>query len=264
MATELRDAVAWVTGGGNGIGAAVCRGLAAGGARVVVSDVDIPRGRQVASDVGGRFVNTDVRELSDNQTAVALAEQAYGRLDLVHLNAGVGTGGMTLQEFDPSDYQRLIDVNVSGVVYGLAAAVPALRRSGGGAVVASASLSGLTAFPGDALYAASKAAVIGLVRSIAEPMIAEHITVNAIAPGFTETALIAPFAAAFAQGAFPLMTPEEVAAVVLRLLTGEETGQTYVIQPGGVATAYQFRGVPGPAGGQPPPPDVRTGEAARH
>lgn len=263
VVTQLQGAVAWVTGGGTGIGAAVCRVLAAGGARVVVSDVDTAAGKGIASEVDGRFILTDVRNAADNRAAVMLAEQAYGRLDLVHLNAGVGTGGMTLDDFDAATYRRLMDVNVDGVVYGLTAALPALRRTGGGAVVVSASLSGLTAFPGDALYAASKSAVIALVRAVAEPMAADHITVNAIAPGFTDTALVAPFAEVLADSGFPLLSAVEVANVVVRLLIGPDTGQTYVIQPGGVAVPYRFRGVPGPATGQAPPDDVRTGEAVR-
>lgn len=250
-----------MTGGGSGIGAAVCRSLAAGGAHVVVSDVDRRAGEAVASEVDGRFVRTDVRHTTENQAAVAVAEEEYGRLDLVHLNAGLGTGGMTLDAFDPATYRRLIDVNLDGVVYGVAAALPALRRAGGGAVVASASLSGLTAFPGDALYAASKAAVIGLVRALAEPMAADGITINAIAPGFTDTALVAPFAKVLADSNFPLLSAAEVADVVVRLLTAQGTGQVYVIQPGGVAVPYRFRGVPGPVGGQAPPDDVRTGDA---
>lgn len=263
MTRGLQGTVAWVTGGGSGIGASVCRALAAGGAHVVVSDVDSRAGEAVASEVDGHFVLTDVRQAAQNEAAVAVAEETYGRLDFVHLNAGLGTGGMTLDSFDLTAYRRLMDVNVDGVVHGLAAALPALRRAGGGAVVASASLSGLTAFPGDALYAASKAAVIGLVRALAEPMATDNITVNAIAPGFTDTALVAPFAQVLADGDFPLLSPDEVADVVVRLLTGRETGQVYVIQPGGVAVPYRFRGVPGPATGQAPPEDVRTGDAVR-
>jgi len=253
LTRDLHDAVAWVTGGASGIGATVCRQLAAGGARVVVSDVDVERGETVAAEVGGLFVSTDVRRPADSTAAVALAEEAYGRLDLVHLNAGLSTGGMTLDGFDPATYRRLMDVNLDGVVYGLVAALPALRRAGGGAVVVTSSLSGITPLPGDAWYAASKHAVVGLVRSVAEPLSADRVTINAIAPGFTNTPFIADLVAVFAADGFPLLSATEVAAVVVRLMTGEDTGQVYALQPGRPVEPYRFRGVPGAGPGQPPP-----------
>ncbi|MEP6696275.1 MAG: SDR family oxidoreductase [Pseudonocardiales bacterium] len=258
MSREIAGAVAWVTGGASGIGAAVCRLLAGQGASVVVSDIDHERGSAVAAAVGGQFVQTDVRRRDDSVTAVAAAEQVYGRLDLVHLNAGLSTGGMTLDGFDAQAYRRLMEVNVDGVVYGLVAALPALRRSGGGAVVATSSLSGITSFPGDALYAASKHAVIGLVRSFAVPLAADGITVNAIAPGFTDTPLVGSLTDAFSAEGFPLLSAGEVAAVVLSLMAGEETGQVYALQPGRAVEPYRFRGVPG--AGQPPPAEILTGE----
>ncbi|MDP9239325.1 MAG: SDR family oxidoreductase [Actinomycetota bacterium] len=263
LSRDISGAVAWVTGGAGGIGAAVCRQLAGRGVRVVVSDVDAEQGAAVAAEVGGYFVPTDVRQPADSVAAVALAEGVYGRLDLVHLNAGLSTAGMTLDAFDPVAYRRLIEVNVDGVVYGLVAAVPALRRAGGGAVVATSSLSGLTAFPGDALYAASKHAVIGLVRSVAEPLAADRITINAIAPGFTDTPLVGALMGSFAAEGFPLLTADEVAAVVVRLMAGEETGQVYAVQPGRPVEPYRFRGVPGAGAGQPPPSDVVSGDAVR-
>ena len=255
---ERSDAVAWVTGGGSGIGAAVCRQLAATGARVVVSDVDTAAGEQMASEVDGRFVRTDVSVLADCRAAVAAAEEAYGRLDMVHLNAGLGSD-TSVADFDEAHYRRLMSVNVDGVVYGLAAALPALRRAGGGAVVATSSLSGLTPFPGDALYAASKHAVVGLVRSVAETLAADRITINAVCPGFTDTPLVADAVAAFRAADFPLLAAEDVAAVVVGALHGGQTGEAWVVQPGRTPEPYRFRGVPGAAGGQAPPENIRAG-----
>lgn len=254
---DLVGAVAWVTGGASGIGEQVCRQLAAHGAHVVLSDVD-GRGSAVAQEIGGTYVETDVRDLAACRAAVAQAERAYGRLDLVHLNAGLASA-TTLDDFDVERYRRLMAVNLDGVVHGLVAALPALRRAGGGAVVATSSLSGLVPFPGDAFYTASKHAVVGLVRSAAESLAAEGIWLNAVCPGFTDTPLVAPAAERFRAAGFPLLDPSTVAETVVALLRGEQTGEAWFVQPGRAAAPYRFHGVPGPATGQPPPEDVRTG-----
>ncbi|HEV7826956.1 MAG TPA: SDR family NAD(P)-dependent oxidoreductase [Mycobacteriales bacterium] len=259
---DLHGATALITGGASGIGAAFARAVVARGARVVLADLDESAGRALADELGGTFVRTDVRRPEDLAAAVAVAEEAYGRLDVVHLNAGLATGGMTLgEDFDVDRYRLLVDVNLHGVVYGVHAALPALRRAGGGAVVATSSLSGLTPFPGDALYAASKHAVVGLVRSLAEPLAADGITIAALCPGFTDTPLVAPFAAAFRD--FPLLEAEDVAAAALAAIDGGGSGEAWVVQPGRVAEPYRFRGVPGPGEHQAPPEAVRTGEAVR-
>jgi NAD(P)-dependent dehydrogenase (short-subunit alcohol dehydrogenase family) len=266
LTRPLGESVALVTGGASGIGAAVARRLALRGARVVLADLDVAAGEALAGELGGSFMAIDVRDLAASHRAVAHAEEAYGRLDVVHLNAGLATGGMRLDDLQLDTYRRLMAVNVDGVVFGLAAALPALRRAGGGAVVATSSLSGLTAFPGDALYAASKHAVVGLVRSVAESVAGDRITVNAICPGFTDTALVAPFADTFRAAGFPLLTADDVAGVVERIVEGDATGEAWVIQPGRLPAPYRFGGVPGAssgAGHQAPPESVRTGEAVR-
>jgi len=245
---QLDGAVALVTGGSSGIGAAMVRALAARGTRLVVADLDSERGEAVAKEVDGVFIRVDVRELEQNRAAVELAESTYGRLDVVHLNAGLGTGGMSAGDgFDPELYRRLMGVNLDGVVYGVHAALPALRRAGGGAILATSSLSGLTAFAGDPLYAASKAAVVGLVRSLAEPLAVDGVTITALCPGFTDTALVAPMAQAFRDAGFPLMTAEEVAAAGLAAIDAGGTGEAWLVQPGRQAEPYRFRGVPGAA-----------------
>ena len=257
---QLHGATALITGGASGIGAAFARVLVGRGANVVLADLDETAGPAVAAELGGRFVRTDVRRPEDLAAAVRVAEAAYGRLDVVHLNAGLATGGMTLgADFDADRYRLLMDVNLDGVVYGIHAALPALRRAGGGAIVATSSLSGLTPFPGDALYAASKHAVVGLVRSLAEPLAADGITIAALCPGFTDTPLVAPFAGAFRDAGFPLLEATDVAAAALAAIDGGGSGEAWIVQPGRPGEPYRFRGVPGPAEHQAPPETIRSG-----
>lgn len=232
---------------------------------MVVADVDVDKAAEVAAEVSGTAVRCDVRQADDSLAAVAAAEHRYGRLDIVHLNAGIGTG-LTLDALDVDAYRRLMAINVDGVVYGLAAAIPALRRAGRGTVVVTSSLSGLAPFPGDALYAASKHAVVGLVRSAAEGLSADGIRISAVCPGFTDTPLVGPFVGSFRSAGFPMLTADDVAAVVERIVDGEGSGEAWLVQPGRTAEPYKFRGVPGatgPGGAQPPPEEVRTGGVLR-
>jgi NAD(P)-dependent dehydrogenase (short-subunit alcohol dehydrogenase family) len=238
--------VALVTGGSNGIGAAVVRALAArGGWKIVVADIDRDAGQAIADEVGGLFVATDVADPAASVAAVNAAEQTYGRLDFAHLNAGIAAQEGAVDEIDLATYRRITGINLDGVFFGLQAAVPALRRAGGGAIVATASLAGLVPTPLTPVYALTKHAVVGLVRSVADALRSENIRVSAVAPGFAETAIIAPMKAAFDSSGFPLLTAEEVADVVLQAMDGEP-GAVWPIQPGRTAEPYRFRGVPGP------------------
>jgi NAD(P)-dependent dehydrogenase (short-subunit alcohol dehydrogenase family) len=236
-----------ITGAAAGIGAAVARQCGARGDRVVVADVDEEGGRATAEQVGGVFVATDVRDPAASQAAVAFAEQTYGRLDLVMLNAGIGVREGPVESTPTQAYRQMTAVNIDGVFFGLQAAVPALRRAGGGSVVATASLAGLVATPATPIYALTKHAVIGLVRSAAGQLQASGITLAAIAPGFADTAIIASELQKFRAVNFPLLTADEVAAVVLEAFDGP-AGAVWPIQPGRASEPYAFRGVPGPRG----------------
>ena len=251
--TDLRDKVALVTGGAGGLGRATCLALAEAGARVVVSDVDEDGGRAVAADVGGEFVAADVAELDANLAAVAFAVERCGGLDLVYLNAGIVTGCGLGEDFDVELYRRAMGVNLDGVVFGTHAALPALRARGGGAIVATASLAGLTAVPLDPVYAANKHAVVGLARSLG-PLGAEGIRFNAVCPGFAETAIIAPIRESLAAEGMPIIAPEQVADAVIELFAGTMSGECWFVQAGREAGAFRFRNLPGPR-----PADAPTG-----
>jgi NAD(P)-dependent dehydrogenase (short-subunit alcohol dehydrogenase family) len=245
--TTLSSSVALVTGGASGIGRAVCLRLAAEGARVVVADVSIDAGQAVAAEVDGSFVACDVSDLDQMRSAVAAAEATFGGLDLVHLNAGISTGCSLHDDFDVATYRRAMGINLDGVVFGVHAALPALRRRGGGSIVATASLAGLTAAPFDPIYAANKHAVVGLVRSLGldESLRLAGIRVNAVCPGFAETAILTPIREMLVSGGVPLMTAGHVAEVVVRAMTDEVSGECWLIQAGHEPSPYRFRGVPG-------------------
>lgn len=239
--------VALLTGAASGIGLATARLLAERGARMVIADRDAAAGQHAADEVHGRFVLTDVMDPAAVRSAVEAAEGMFGRLDLVVLNAGVTTGESTIEALDLERYRSIVGVNVDGVVFGVRSALPALRRAGGGAIVATASLSGLTPYPDDPIYSMTKHAVVGLVRSLAKPLAADDVTINALCPGFVSTPLIDDYRAKFEAAGLPLLSAEEVAAAVLAAADSGESGQAWVCQPGRVAEPYRFRGVPGPA-----------------
>jgi NAD(P)-dependent dehydrogenase (short-subunit alcohol dehydrogenase family) len=136
--------------------------------------------------------------------------------------------------------------NLDGVVFGLHAALPALRVRGGGAIVATSSLAGLTGVPYDPIYAANKHAVVGLVRSLAPGLAEDGIRLNAINPGFAESAIVAPIRAALVESGLAIIPAETVAGVVVELMAGDASGECVVIQPGREPLPFAFRGVPGP------------------
>jgi len=245
-AARLGGKVALVTGAASGLGRATARALAAEGATVVAADIDAAGARAVADEIGGRAVACDVSDLDANRAAVEFAVRECGGLDLAHLNAGVGSGCGVGDDFDLALYRRAMGANLDGVVFGLHAALPALRARGGGAIVATASLAGLTGVAYDPLYSANKHAVVGLTRSLGPGLAAEGIRFNAVCPGFAESAIIEPIRDALAQDGIAIIPAETVAAAVVDLLAGDAAGECVVIQPGRDPLPFAFRGVPGP------------------
>ncbi len=243
---DLRDRVALVTGGASGLGLATVRALAAAGAEVVVADVDEDGGRAAAEEVGGHFVRTDVSDLHANLAAAEQCVERCGGLDLVHLNAGIASGTGVGADFDPVRYRRAMGVNLDGVVFGTHAVLPALRARGGGAIVATASLAGLTGVPLDPIYTANKHAVVGLARALGPALEADGIRFNAVCPGFAESALVAPIRDGLVAAGFPIIPAEEVAAAVMTLFTGAMTGECWFVQAGREPAPFAFRGIPGP------------------
>ena len=164
---DLHGKAALVTGGASGIGAEAARRLAAGGARVAIADRDEAGARALADELGGLALPGDVAQPDTMTMAVDIAEDTFGRLDVVLLNAGITAGQSGLEDLDLAGYRRIMGVNVDHVVFGLTAAVPALRRARRRRDRRDGLAGGLTAMPGDALYTLSKHAVVGYVRAAA-------------------------------------------------------------------------------------------------
>jgi len=231
---------ALVTGGASGIGRATARRLAAEGASVAVLDLDLDGARAVAEEIGGTAHEVDVADGEAVDRVVAEAAEAMGGLSLAFNNAGAGFLA-PLAEFPFDEWDRLVRVNLSGVFHSLRAEVP--RMTGGGAIVNTASISGVRPAPGEAPYAAAKAGVAALTASAAFEL-APAIRVNAVAPGtirtgMTDLMLGEPMNLEKVHlDKTPLERigePEEVADVVLFLLSDLSrfvTGQNLVVDGG--------------------------------
>ncbi len=213
---------ALVTGGASGIGAAIVARLEREGYEV--DSLDLVTGFDVASPEAWLHV---------------------GGVRIACLNAGVLTGEQDVTALTDDQYRRALGVNVDGVVLGvrrLARVMPA-----GGAIVVTASLAGLTAVPEDPIYALTKHAVVGFVRSVAPQLAERELRINAVAPGWADTSLTTDeFKTVLVERGFRLLDPTAIAEGVWRAATSEGTGETWIVQPGREPLLYEFRGVPGP------------------
>jgi NAD(P)-dependent dehydrogenase (short-subunit alcohol dehydrogenase family) len=243
---DVKDKVALITGGSNGIGEGVARHLAAQGAHVVLADIDDARGRAVAEELGGLFVHTDVADPAASTAAVAAAVESFGGLHIAHLNAGVTSWCGMGEDFDAEAYRRSMSINLDGVVYGIAAARPAIKASGGGTIVATASMAGLVAAPFDPIYAANKHAVVGLMRSLGVSYAADGIRVHALCPSFAATNIIKGSEQTLIDMGFPIIDVADVVTAFQRILNSESTGECWFVVAGRDSEPFQFRRAPGP------------------
>jgi NAD(P)-dependent dehydrogenase (short-subunit alcohol dehydrogenase family) len=240
--TIAPGSVALITGGTGGFGRALAALLREREVTVVLADLDSEANRQTAEGLGAHFVGLDVTDRAANAAVVASVEAEHGRLDAAFLNAGIA--GNSRDTLDVDEFLHVVDVDLFGVVYGTEAALPALRRAGGGSIVVTASLAGLAPVATDPGYSVAKGGAIAFVRSLAPRLVGDGITMSAICPGFADTAIIDPLRDEFTAADFPVLSAEEVASAMLAAWAGAEPGAAYVVQPGVGAVPYKFKGVP--------------------
>jgi NAD(P)-dependent dehydrogenase (short-subunit alcohol dehydrogenase family) len=235
--------VALITGGTGGFGRALATKLRERGVTVVLTDLDSERNRSVAADLGADFFPLDVTDRAANKAVVEQVEARHGRLDAVFLNAGIA-GFDSDELLDVDGFLRVVDVDLFGVVYGVEASLPALQRAGGGSIVVTASLAGLSPMATDPGYSVAKGGAVAFVRSMAPRLAGENIAITAICPGFADTAIIDPIREEFEKAGFPVLTAEEVADAMIAAWASGEPGSAYIVQPGIGAVPYKFKGVP--------------------
>ena len=224
----LNDQVAIVTGGARGIGRAICEKLAAAGAAVVVADLNLEGAEQTAGELAqahGATVEAaavDVSKAEDCQRLVDETVKRHGRLDVLVNNAGI-TRDKLLARMTPEDWQLVLDINLNSVYACSRAAIRPMGKQRSGRIVSIASVVGIMGNAGQCNYAASKAGIIGLTKSLAREVGGRGVTVNAVAPGFIATAMTEVLPDDVKQGLMGniplgrLGTADEVADAVLFL-----------------------------------------------
>jgi NAD(P)-dependent dehydrogenase (short-subunit alcohol dehydrogenase family) len=194
---RVEGRVAVITGGSSGLGAATARRFVAEGAHVVIADVQEERGKELAAELGAasRFVATDVTDEGSVAAAVDTAVAEFGRVDVVFNNAGIIGAVGPIAGLRAADYELTVAVNLTGVVYGMKHAARAMVPQGSGVILSTTSPAAVAGGLGAHIYSATKAAVIGLTRSVAAELRPLGIRVNAIMPGATVTAMTADLVA---------------------------------------------------------------------
>jgi (+)-trans-carveol dehydrogenase len=220
--------VVWITGAASGMGRRHAERFAAEGAYVGVIDIDADAAQMVADGIRAtgarvRAVAADVSDADTLDRAAAQLHAEFGPATVVVANAGVVPGVLaTVEDTDPTDWRRVLRVNLTGAFLTARTALPQLREAGGGSLVLVSSAAGLFGFAGYASYVAAKHGVIGLMRSLANEVAGDNIRVNALCPGTTDTPILDREAQALGVSRDALMSAQAHAHLIPRLIEPDE------------------------------------------
>jgi NAD(P)-dependent dehydrogenase (short-subunit alcohol dehydrogenase family) len=250
MSYDFGGKVAIVSGGGSGIGAETAKMLAAGGASVVVSDINLASAEGVAAEImkaGGKAVafKADVARPEDNEATVEFAKKTYGGLHLAFNNAGIVGAEKHVGKLTPEEWNTVININLNGVFYAMHYQIPAILESGGGAIVNTSSIAGFIGIENLSHYCAAKHGVAGLTKAASIEYGCQGIRINSIHPGYILTPLIAQWTDTELRetliGLHPcgrLGEPKEIAEVACFLLSDKASfmSGSQVVVDGGFLT----------------------------
>lgn len=238
---KLKDQIALVTGGANGIGAGITRTLTKAGAKVMICDIDEEAGQRVAEEVKGEFYKLDVTDKSAAEKVVKEILDKHEKIDILAANTGIYPEVM-IEEMTEEDWDTLQSINLKGMFFIAKPVLKAMKDQNYGRVILTSSITGdLTGFPGGAIYGATKAAVLGFMRSAAVEYAPYNITVNSVQPGMVLTESLKKELGVLSEKgaeAVPMKRlgkPEDIGAAVGFFASKEAeyiTGQALVIDGG--------------------------------